>query len=84
MMLEQDESVCSDSGETMDADGFPLNPSAYTCASSVTWFDSSLYEEIEIPDDECDFYEEIVDNENDNLCVSLEFAGECASFISGS
>jgi hypothetical protein len=72
MMLGHDESVCGDSGETIDADGYPLNPSAYTCASSVTWFDSSLYEEIEITDDECDFYEEIVvDDENDNSCVSL-------------
>jgi hypothetical protein len=28
MMLEHDESVCSDSG---DGDGYPFNPSAYTC-----------------------------------------------------
>jgi hypothetical protein len=87
MMLEHDESVCNSDCGTADVDGYPLNPSAYTCASSVTWFDSSLYEEIEVSDDECDFYEEIVvdeDDENENSCVSLVFEGECASFISGS
>jgi hypothetical protein len=86
MMLEHDESVCHSDCGTASLDGYPLNPSAYTCASSVTWFDSSLYEEIEVSDDECDFYEEIVldEDDNDHSCVSLVFEGECASFISGS
>jgi hypothetical protein len=85
MMLDLDETVSSDCETTEGADGYALNPSAYTCASSVTWWEGSMYEEIEVSDDECDFYEEdIVDDENEHSCVSLEFEGECASFIGGS
>lgn len=82
MMLAKDESACSDWENASDADGYPLNPSAYTCASSVTWWDGSNYEEIEISDDECDFNEDIVeDDENKNSRISLAFEGECASFM---
>jgi hypothetical protein len=72
-MLEQteSESVCSDC-ETQDEDGYPLNPSAYTCASSVTWWEGSMFEEVEVmTDDEDDLYGyeevEVMTDAEDNL-----------------
>jgi hypothetical protein len=95
MMLERtdSQSMCSSDCDTQDEDGYPLNPSAYTCASSVTWWEGSMYEEVEVntygedlweevevmTDDEDNFYNK---DENESTCVVLEFEGECASVIS--
>ena len=55
MMLEQTDgkTVCSDC-DTADEHGYPLNPSAHTCASSVTWWEGSNYEEVEVMTDDED------------------------------